>query len=128
MTALVDDTRAARTQRYARIHLTFCARGCEQLPPEHPGRNRVFWGQPEIQVLRAVLTRLQLSPGQVRVRTEDPPLHEVHLMAEIDGLDCPVASLCEGFTPELATELLHQLEAQGWFPMPTRLPQLEKAA
>jgi hypothetical protein len=119
------DARAARTPTppasMIQVHLTPYAPGCRDLATSHPKRWATFVGRPPARVIRALLTRLRRAPGDVRVRTDDPPLvvgdwADVDLMAEVDGVAVPVATICRGVTGAQAADILADLAKAGWRP------------
>jgi ribonucleotide monophosphatase NagD (HAD superfamily) len=111
-----SDARAARAPTPVQIHLTNQAHGCAKLGISDPRRWRTFYGKPQISVMRALLTRLRLAPGSVRIRDDDPPEFDVDLMAAVDGEWVPVAVICTGISAAEAKQLLQFLVDSDWKP------------
>ncbi len=105
------------TPRIITVHLTPYAPGCRTYPVDSPRRWRTYTESTPEQAMRSVLARLKRAPDQVRVRTEDPPLDCIELMASVEDYGfIPVADIMVGLSVAEVSTILASLDRQGWRP------------
>lgn len=115
--APVGPSRAQDDLRTITVHLTPYAPGCRTYEVSSPRRWRTYEASSPEHVMRSVLTRLKRRPDQVRVRTEDPPLDCIELLAEVDDYGfIPVADIMVGMSEADVNATLSALDRQGWRP------------
>lgn len=95
------------------VHLTPFAPGCATASVRERARNRTFWERPVGGIIRAILTRLNRVPSDVRVKTDargDPALS-----GEVDPFgQVPLAFFWEGLTVPEIVDALGELARRGW--------------
>lgn len=120
-----DDASAARTWPIS-LHLTPFAPGCQTLAIDNPRRWRTFYGRPVMQVVKAVLARLNLTPTAVRAGPGAgpgdvdllalPPAHLDGALSTPQGALVPYATFWDGLTLADLESAIAELTAQGWKP------------
>lgn len=117
--------RSAPAVRSISVHLTPYAIGCNNLAHDDDRRWKTWWNLPALDVVRKVLARLRLKPGQIRAARQvngDIALSladQSEILIEGDPANddpAPLALLYGDLTLGDVEAALRDLHRRGWIP------------